>query len=55
MSKNSGYLVITKSGKEGRTYHSEKKVNDKVIVHIDGIETPMLCTVDNLKIIGFVD
>ena len=34
MSRDAGYLVKTKTGKEGRTYHREERVNDKVIVHV---------------------
>jgi len=58
MSKNAGYLVITKSGKEGRTYHRESLINKKTVVHItndDGKETKMLCDTKTLKIIGYVD
>lgn len=55
MSKDAGYLVETKSGKKGRTYHREKKINNKTIVHIDEIDTPMLCDSKSLKIIGFID
>ncbi len=58
MSKNSGYLVKTKLGKTGRTYHKEGLVNKKTVVHIikeDGSETKMLCDPKSLKIMGFVD
>jgi len=57
MSKNSGCLVETKSGKQGRTYHRENPVNKKVIVHvdIDGKEVKMLCDPKSLKIIEYVD
>jgi hypothetical protein len=55
MSKDSGYLVKTKSGKEGRTYHREKKINNKTVVHINGMDIPMLCNTDTLEIIGFID
>ena len=55
--KNSGYKVTTKTGKTGRTYHSEGLVNGKQIVHIeeDGKIIKMLCDPDSLKIIGFYD
>lgn len=32
--KNSGYLVETKEGKPGRTYHSKGLVNGKIPVHL---------------------
>lgn len=58
MSKNSGYLVETKTGLKGRTYHREKSVNKKTVVHIekeDGKIIKMLCNPDTLKIIGYLD
>lgn len=58
MGKNSGYLVETKNGKKGRTYHREGLVNKKTVVHIetdDGKELKMLCDPKTLKIIGFTD
>lgn len=57
MSKNSGYIVETKSGKQGRTYHREGLVNKKMVVHleIDGKDTKMLCDPKTIKIIGFTD
>jgi hypothetical protein len=58
MSKDSGYLVETKTGKEGRTYHREGLVNKKMVVHIkndDGKDLKMLCDPQTIKIIGFVD
>jgi hypothetical protein len=57
MSKDSGYLVETKTGKKGRTYHKENKINKKTVVHIevDGKDVKMLCDSDSLKIIGYVD
>jgi len=57
MSKDAGYLVETKTGKKGRTYHREKKINKKTVVHIDvdGKDVKMLCDPESLKIIGFVD
>jgi len=54
MKKTPGYLVKTKSGATGRTYHKEELVNGKIKVHcIDG--TNLLCSPENLTIIGFVD
>jgi len=57
MSKDSGYLVKTKSGKEGRTYHRDNLVDGKLIVYIevDGKEMKMLCNPETVKIIGYVN
>lgn len=57
MSKDSGYLVKTKSGKEGRTYHREGLVNKKTVVYVDnnGKQVKMLCDPKTLEIIGFID
>lgn len=57
MSKDSGYLVETKSGKQGRTYHREGLVNKKMVVYVDvdGKEMKMLCDPKTIKVIGFVD
>lgn len=54
MGKRSGFLVKTKTGKEGVTYHTDEKVNGKTQVHLnDG--TVLLCNDDSLQIIGFSD
>lgn len=57
MSRDSGYIVQTKNGIEGRTYHRENLVNKKMVVHIekDGKDIKMLCDPKTLKIIGFAD
>lgn len=57
MSKNSGYIVKTKNGLEGRTYHIEKTINNKTVVHLenDGKTVKMLCDPNSLTIIGFAD
>lgn len=58
MSIDSGYLVETKTGKTGRTYHRDKKVNGKVIVYIKGeagTTIKLLCNPEYMKIIGFID
>ena len=55
MSRNSGYLVETKSGKEGRTYHNKGLINGKVPVYIEGEEKPILCEPLSLKLTGFID
>jgi hypothetical protein len=51
----SGYIVETKSGKLGKTYISERKINKKIIVHIDGEAKPLLCDPKSLKRIGFIN
>ena len=57
MSKNSGYLVETKTGLKGRTYHREGLLNYKTVVHVSKNEktVKMLCDPDSLKIIGYID
>lgn len=57
MSKDSGYLVKTKSGNMGRTYHREDKVKGKMVVHvsINGNVTKMLCDPKTIEVTGFVD
>ena len=52
---NAGYLVETKSGMQGRTYHKQGLINGKFPVYIYGEETPILCERDSLKFIGFID
>lgn len=60
MSKDSGFLVTTKNGKKGRTYHSKGNINGKTPVYLE--EKPfiysdkaILCETTTLKIIGFID
>lgn len=57
MSKNSGYLVKTKSGKVGRTYHREVSINNKVVVHVevDGKTLKMLCDPKSIEVTGYTD
>lgn len=59
MSKDSGCLVETKSGKRGRTYYRDKLVNKKVIVYVEveGKDEPlkMLCDPKTVTVIGYVD
>ena len=57
MSKDSGYLVKTKTGKEGRTYHRDGLVNKKMVVYVetDGKQMKMLCDPKTVELIGFVD
>ncbi|MEL7586627.1 MAG: hypothetical protein AAGU19_07920 [Prolixibacteraceae bacterium] len=53
--EKAGYLVETKDGKKGRTYHNKGLINDKVPVYVTGEEKPRLCAPDSLKVIGFID
>lgn len=53
--KKAGYLVETKTGKKGKTYHHEKSVNGKTVVHVENKEVKMLCDPNTLKITGFFD
>lgn len=66
MSKNSGHIVETKTGKKGIIYHLESLLNKKRIVHLidennnvivdeNDKEVKMLCNPKSLKIIGFID
>lgn len=57
MAINSGYLVETKSGKRGRTYHREGLVNKKTVVHVEinGKTMKMLCDPKTIKVVGYVD
>ena len=58
MSKDSGYLVETKTGKQGRTFHRERLINDKLIVYVDIEEEKIkkfLSDSQTVKIIGYVD
>ena len=55
MSKDSGYLVETKTGKKGRTYHKDKKVNGKLVVYLDDNNMKMLCDPKTIKVVGFID
>jgi len=57
MSRDAGYIVKTKTGKEGRTYHREGLVNGKMVVHveIEGKEMKMLCDPKTITTTGFID
>lgn len=58
MSKDAGYLVETKTGLIGRTFHRDGLINKKTVVYVekpDGSISKILCTTKTLKIIGFVD
>lgn len=58
--EKSGYLVETKNGKSGRTYHSKGLINDKVPVYLETSkfmysDKAILCNPKTLKMIGFID
>ena len=55
-----GYLVETKEGKQGRTYHSKGIINGKVPVYLEigpykYSDKGILCRPETLKRIGFID
>ena len=52
---HSGFIVITKSGKEGYTKHSDKLINGKTPVYFENSDLKMLCSPDKLEIIGYRD
>ena len=51
--QNAGYLVETKKGINGRTYHCELFINEKIIVHTE--KGKLLCVPNTLKLKGFID
>lgn len=62
MSKEtSGYVVETKDGKRGRTYHKKGLINEKVPVYLEADKkftyqsSAILCSPDTLTIKGFID
>lgn len=52
---SSGYLVETRSGKRGRTYHTKGLINGKVPVYFEGENKPILYDPNALKKVGFFD
>ena len=54
---NSGYLVTTKKGIQGRTYHKDALINGKqpVYTEIDRKPVRLLCDPETLTINGFID
>lgn len=57
-----GYLVMTKSGRPGRTFQREGQIKNKVFVHLELKGHPfqysdkaILCKLETLIIVGFVD
>lgn len=49
-----GLLVVTKTGKTGRTFHRDERVNGKIPVYIAG-QPPMLCRPETLRVRGYID
>jgi hypothetical protein len=54
---NSGYLVTTKKGHIGRTYHKDDLIGGKqpVYTEIDGKQVRLLCDPETLTINGYID
>ena len=59
---NAGYLVITKTGKSGRTFYSKGLINNKVPVYLELEGQPycytdkaILCDPKTLQTVGFID
>jgi hypothetical protein len=58
--KNSGYLIKTKTGKLGRTFHSKGMINNKLPVYLEADnnnynQNAILCDPKTVKVIGFID
>lgn len=51
---NSGYLVTTKHGVNGSTYHKDKLIDGKQPVYV-GNNVKLLCDPETLTINGFID
>ena len=51
--QNSGYLVETKTGLQGRIFHRDEPVNGKQVVHTS--KGKLLCDPATLKFVGFID
>lgn len=49
-----GYLVVTATGKMGRTYHTDELVNGKQPVYLEG-GGKLLCDPKKLTFKGFID
>ena len=50
--KKIGYLVETTTGKSGKIFVHEPFIDGKIVVNIEGLERPMLCKPENVKIVG---
>lgn len=51
---NSGYLVTTKKGFKGRTYHKDKLIDGKQPVYVEN-NVKLLCDPETLTINGYID
>ena len=51
---NAGYIVKTKKGLVGRTFHSKGLINGKMPVYI-GTGPALLCDLNSLTLTGFID
>lgn len=57
MRRAKGFLVTTKKGLKGRTYHKDDLIGGKqpVYTEIDGKQVRLLCDPETLTINGFID
>ncbi len=51
--KRVGYIVTTKNGIRGRTFHHEGQINGKQVVHTE--KGKLLCDPESLILNGFID
>jgi hypothetical protein len=51
----SGYIVLTKDGRQGMVYHVNGLINGKVPIYFDNDEMPILANPTSFTIIGFFD
>lgn len=51
----SGYIVLTKDGKQGKVYHKNGLINSKVPIYFDNDDMPILSNVKSFTIIGYFD
>lgn len=60
MPKASGYIVVTKTGKVGRTFHYKGEVGGKTPVYLETepltySDKAILCETQSLQVIGYID
>ena len=53
--KRTGKIVETKTGKRGKVYYEDNKINGKVVVRLDEDDRKLLCDPKTLKRIGYFD
>lgn len=53
--KRTGKIVKTKTGKIGKVFYEEKKINGKVVVRLENENTNLLCDPQTINIIGYFD